>query len=387
MIKEITLYTNGDSRDLATWSNVPYLFAGALERRGLKVNRVDISADSRLLRVYDSFFYRLFRRLLGRKASPTFYKSPFHRWIINRRLRRAAATYSDSDVNLFLSYLFVNKYSDRPNVVWCDWTDRVVIERMGREPQWYERWSLEREDEVVRMADERYTMFPKCREHLEELYGVEFRYLDRNVVNTVYEGEVDRQANARRRWESQDILFIGNHRYLGAARELIGAFRKIRPSYPELRLQIIGMTGEELGLSGVEEDVCCHGYLNKSIAGDREMYYDLLLNARMMVNTASQWGGYSSTVEAMYYGCPVIVSSYEDFVENFGENIGFGIYHCDDNLVTELKSVLDMDFESYKRMSECGAQTVADYTWDNYVNAFLKDLECQLNKVCRKSGI
>lgn len=33
-IKEVIVYSNGDSNDLATWSNVPYFFCRELEKRG-----------------------------------------------------------------------------------------------------------------------------------------------------------------------------------------------------------------------------------------------------------------------------------------------------------------------------------------------------------------
>ena len=51
MIQSITVYSNGDSNDLATWSNVPYLFCRALEKRGIKVYRVNIEANKILKRL------------------------------------------------------------------------------------------------------------------------------------------------------------------------------------------------------------------------------------------------------------------------------------------------------------------------------------------------
>lgn len=97
--------------------------------------------------------------------------------------------------------------------MWCDWTDRVVIERRGRKPKWYEKASLKREDKVIHDADVVYTMFPVCNTHIEELYGREFRHLDRNVVNTVYDKDYNIDEVIAKRSVSNDILFIGNHRY------------------------------------------------------------------------------------------------------------------------------------------------------------------------------
>ena len=60
--KAFTVFTLGDSSDIATWSNVPYFFTRALERYGFKVVRVNIR-QSRLLQAgYD---IRTVQELLG----------------------------------------------------------------------------------------------------------------------------------------------------------------------------------------------------------------------------------------------------------------------------------------------------------------------------------
>lgn len=42
MIREVTVFSPGDSRSLTCWSNVPCLFTKSLESKGIKVNRVNI---------------------------------------------------------------------------------------------------------------------------------------------------------------------------------------------------------------------------------------------------------------------------------------------------------------------------------------------------------
>lgn len=374
-IKAITVYSHGDSRLLSTWSNVPYLFCKALERKGIHVYRVNIESNALIRRIYDTISYRLFFGLFNSNACPIFERSPFHRWIVNRRLRKANEHYSDSELNLFLSYAAINKYSDKPNVLWCDWTDRVCIERMGREPKSYEQSSLNHEDTTIKKADLVYTMFPKCKEYMEQLYGREFRYLNRNVVNTVYNSKVDIDSNIKRRYESHSILFIGNHRYMSAAKELIEAFRIIKSVFSDLELHIIGMSYAELNVEQSAKGVFCYGYLRKDNDKECDKYYELLLNAKVFVNPATQWGGYSSTIEAMYYGCPVIISPYEDFVEEFGMEIDFGLYHRQGMLASELREILNLPYEQYRHLAKKAANRVEDYTWDNYIECLLKDLE------------
>lgn len=373
-IKEITLYSNGDSRKLSTWSNVPYLFAQALENAGIKINRVNIEAPRRLNRLYNTFFYHLFRTIFRQKTSPTFYRSPFHRWIINRRLRNAAKKYHKSDLNLFLSYLFINKYSDKPNIVWCDWTDRIVIQRLGRKPAWHERWSIRQEDTVISNADLRYTMFPVCKQQMEELYGKEFIHLNRNVINTVYRGKIDIDDIIQRRFDSNEIIFIGNHLYLNAAKELVNAYKQLKSSNPNLRLNIIGLNALQLPEAN-DEGITCYGYLHKDNPEECATYYRLLLNAKVFVNPASLWGGYSSTIEAMYYGCPIIVSPYDDFIAEFGNDIAFGIYHTTKQpLESEINIILTSNQENYKRIAINARLAVHDYTWEQYTNTFIENV-------------
>ncbi len=100
------------------------------------------------------------------------------------------------------------------------------------------------------------------------------------------------------------------------------------------------------------------------------------------MNPSKQWGGYSSTVEAMFYGCPVVVSPYEDFVANFGNDIKFGMYLRDESasLTNLLEKILSLPRETYSQMAEAAHSTVADYTWDNYVTHFLADIENAMQK-------
>lgn len=290
-MKPIIVYSCGDSNSLSTWSNVPYLFVKALERKQIKILRVNIQPHRTINRCFNTFSYYLFRKILKKNACPEYARTILHDFLIKKKLKKISNKYNDSALNLFLSYKFINPYSKSPNILWCDWTDRVVIERMGREPKWYEKASLKREDKVIHDADVVYTMFPVCKTHMEELYGREFRYLDRNVVNTVYDKDYNIDEVIAKRCISNDILFIGNHRYKGAAIELIEAYKTLKLHNPAIRLHIIGMTESELPDTTGDENITCYGYLHKDKTDERDLYYNLLLSAKLFVNPATQWGG------------------------------------------------------------------------------------------------
>lgn len=369
----IAVFTCGDSNDISTWSNVPYLFTKTLEEHGYQIIRVDISPNKFLNRIFNTPSFIIFKRLLKFKACPEFHRTWLHRYITYRKIKNVTKHHPEIQFNLFLSYAFYNKYSKKPNILWCDWTDRITIERLGRTPNVYERKSIHHEDSVMKNANKVYTMFPKCKEHMEELYGREIIHINRNVVNTVYDGPFNINDNINTRYNSNIILFVGNLHYYSAAKELIKAYKMLKTTNPKLELHIIGMTSEHLGVT--DNNIHCYGYLRKNIKKDRDLYYSLMHSCKVFVNPAQKWGGYSSSIEAMYYGCPIIVAPYDDFVCEFGKNINFGGYTNGNDLNTTIANILYANDEEYSALCRNAYDRVNGYTWNNYVDAFLKSLK------------
>lgn len=380
MIKEVTVYSNGDSNDVKTWSNVPYLFCKTLEEKGIQVNRINIHANKTFLKLYDFFFFFIYRKLFRKNVYPRLYRSLIHRILINRRIKKSVKNFPNSRLNIFLSYLFLNKYSDKPNILWCDWSDRMVLKRSGREPAWFEKRALEAEDNVIKSADIVYTMFPVCKKQMETLYDREFRYLGINVVNSLYNDEFDINTIIHKRYNSNKIVFIGGKNYKYACEELIKAFRIAKQQNPLIELDIIGLNLSQLNIN-TTEGITFHGYLDKSIDSQREKYYQILLKSKVLIQPAKKWGAYSSCIEAMFYGCPIIVSPYDDFVEEFGKYINFGFYiYEDNNLSSLIEKVFSLEKKKYIELCKNAHEVVKDYTWDHYIDLLLKDIENQLTK-------
>lgn len=370
-MKQIIVYTCGDSTDVSTWSNVPYLFTKTLEERGYQLHRVDISPNKRLNRLFNTFSFYVFKRLLKQSACPEFHRTSLHRFLTYRKIKNATKLYPDIEFNLFLSFAFYNPYSSKPNVLWCDWTDAMVIERLGRHPKWYEKKSLRHECKVLTKADMVYSLFPVCAKQMELRYGCPVVYLGRNVINTVYDGRFDIHAAIEEKRKSNIILFVGNLRYQGAARELIRLYPQLKAEIPDVELHIVGMTDKQLTVT--DDGIYCHGYLHKDVKEERDTYYTLMWRAKVFVNSTPQWGGYSSTVEAMFYGCPVIVSPYDDFVAEFGEDIPFGKYVTERNgQYSSLKDILQNN--NYGQLAFSAHEAVKDYTWERYIEVFLDSL-------------
>ena len=382
-IRTINVFTAGDSSDLCVWSNVPYLLCRTLENKGYAVNRIDYeslrSGVLRWLVLLGDFVYRRFDRRHGKGY---FYAKVYYA-LVDRKIRRAARNFpADLDIT---PYNCGNPYAPQPTLLLGDWTqDYLYRVRLKRAPQGYQKYYAARQDAVIERSDCVVSLFARCAEDMRAHYrNPHIYHLGRNVVNNVCPGPLDPEQACRRKSESRRILFVGKRHYIAAARQLVRVFGRLQTDCPGLELDIVGLTAKELGFP-LPEGVRCHGYLNKGIPVEREAYYRLLLDARVFVNTTQLWGGYSSTVEAMYFCNPAVVSPYEDFTAEFGDTIPFGAYCSDgeDERLCAILRELFADGDLYGRMCRAAHDAVADYTWDNFVEALLLQAEaCVARKV------
>ena len=164
--------------------------------------------------------------------------------------------------------------------------------------------------------------------------------------------------------KSPVILFIGDGKYIEGARLLVEAYKVLRKSEHNIELHVVGLTESQLvGIEAVE-GLHCYGYLDKNNPGECARYYDLLRKAAVFCNPTEKWGGYSSTIEAMYYHTPVVVAPYVDFVAQFGQTIDFGVYNTSfdvESLQNSLRQVLyapdavriDMCKAAHMQVSQC----------------------------------
>ena len=154
---------------------------------------------------------------------------------------------------------------------------------------------------------------------------------------------------------------------------MIEAYKLLKQEegYKDLSLDIVGCAASDF--ESLPKGVTCYGFLNKSEERDRKIYYDLLLNAKVLINPTPKWGAYSSTIEAMYYYTPVIVSPYETFVNEFGRIIDFGLYNEHYTAEGIAKDIEIVVFNNdYKSLCENAHNRVEKYTWSNYVDKVLK---------------
>ncbi len=401
-MKDILFFTNGDANNANVWSNVPYCFSHALEDKGVKVHRIDFSMNPAFVKFYDLGLRRILDGLTLKKLRfPYLRTTRLFKYFAEKKIRKAIQNNPQADLCLFMGYGFYNKWNQTPSLLFSDWTTEMDIQKK-RKPNFLEKRIIQQEEEAINNAQYVISLFPVCCEEMKRKYPkANIHFLGGNVINDLSGlrlrethpnppclGREDQTLEEQEKLEisssskviyiddllekkakSKKLLFIGRKTtYLEAAKKLIEAYKLLKQEedYKDFTLDIVGCA--ESDFDSLPEGVTCYGFLNKSDEQDRKVYYDLLLGAKVLVNANPKWGAFSSTVEAMYYYTPVIVSPYQDFVKNFGEEIDFGVYNQDftaESIATDIKSVINSN--NYTEMCIFAHENVKTYTWGNYV--------------------
>ena len=322
-IKEVTVFTNEDSSNINTWSNVPFFFTETLISRGIRVNRVDLSPSPILNRIYSTTWERIIR-IIYRDTTYTYFRSLIHFLDARLRIKEALNKFDNSEMNIFLTFSFSSVgMTKRPTVLICDWPyEHYINYRQNRKPDLFEKRSIKRENNQIEGANLIFPLFPDVTKYMKTRYKNKNIFYLGNVINSLYDPNdseiLEKKSN------SDSLLFIGGRKYIQGAQCLVDAFHVLKKDYPHLSLNIIGMNDSDV--FGVPKDgINCYGYLDKGKDVDRQLYYSLLQDAKIFVNTTPKWGAFSATLEAMYFYNPVIVTPFKEFVETFGDENWFRV--------------------------------------------------------------
>lgn len=372
MVKEVIFFCYGDSSNASTWSNVPYLFTEALEDKNIKVRRINITPH----RFFSVFYNRTivaFIRLLYPKTVYSFIRSSFCSWLINRKIKKAIRQYPSADLCIFSSFSFYNVEKDIPSLLFSDWTYELLIrERMHLKPHFLDRKCFARESKALENADWVISLFPNCSKYIKSCIPNANVYYLGGVVNL--RNSIDLPHNILdKKKDSRKILFIGKKHYIEACKLVIAAINKLHKQNEMYELHVVGMQKTDFENIFIPKNIFFYGYLRKDNLEERNLYYNLLTNAHIFINPTPTWGGYSSTVEAMLYYTPIIVSPYGDFVQEFGEKLYCGLYndvYNEDNLAESILSLSKNP--NYKTICIYAHERVKNNTWDNYIDKVLQ---------------
>ena len=369
MKKVIVVFTRGDSRKLSTWSNVPYFLTKTLKQQGFEVIHIDVSYKrlSRLFR-YVNIFNKIF---INRRTVYEFNRTGINAALVDWKMRRVVRKYKSSILFISLGFSFCPyKYTDKTMML-GDWSIDYMLEKfLQRKPDKLELKAIERERKFIDNVQFMVSLFPDMAKWMENKYGRDVHYCG-NVVNSVFEPNAD--SAIAQKIDSSSILFIGKPKYREGAKILIETVEKVKIKYPEVKLNIIGMSDGDF--ENLPDNVICYGYLDKSDTTDCVHYYKLLNEAKIVVNTTAGWGAFSSLVEAMYWYTPIITTPYSSFVSTFGKSIDFGLYAKElelKSLYDCIQAIFEMDYNHYMKLCTNARESVQHFTWDEYIKKILQ---------------
>lgn len=364
-MKNILVFTYGDSNNPSTWSNVPYMFTKTLEKKGYNVIRVDMSTK----RTIFSLGYTLLIKII--KPSTTYYyvRSKINRNFVEKKIKKAVEKYDDI-VDLYISISFdfsPSKYTKKKVLLISDWPIEYALEnRYNRKPDWLEIGDIERHRTVIEEATYRVSLFQDVSDYMNKRFKSKTLYLGALINGFKPVDEFKRMDNRNK------ITFIGKKSYHTSAQKLIFAFEKLDKKMVDeknLELHIIGMNKHDFK-NIKNKKIYFHDYLDKGIKEQCEKYYRILKETIVVVNTTEKWAGMSSILESMYYYRPIITSKYDEYVKTFGDNINFG-YYCknDENeLKKYVEKILTLKSNEYEKFSINAHNVVKEYSYDAYID-------------------
>lgn len=306
-------------------------------------------------------------------------------WSAQRQIDKALNEHA-VDAVLILNFSYAPSLPTHvPVFMFCDWTYGYAVERQkSRSPDQYERRAIEREHDLLSEVDAVFPLFPVASEYIKAVRPVANVYYLGNVINAVRRPSV---SDIKNKLVSQSILFIGKPHYAEGARQLLAAYKILKPKYPPLRLDIVGMEARFLG--DIPEGVVCHGYLDKGDATQCEKYYQLLRDARVFVNTTPHWASFSATLEALYFYTPIVTSRYPEIVETLGESLSCGAYCVEGGEALDLIVERFLLPEGYASTAASAHEATKMFGWDRYIDKFLlisDHVADSANAVERSSG-
>ncbi len=368
----ITIFTDGDATKLSTWSNVPYFLSTTLENKGHIVNRVNTSSFALFKKLYNHTISK-FLNLFYPNHAYQFERTRFYNWIINNKIQKEIRKTDNADLFIIMDFSFYNECNNIPTITFSDWSYEYYIkERCKRNPYFFEYSYLRRQAEALKKATVVVSLFELCANYIKRQSPTSnVKFLGGNVINMMRKPTLHQDKIIEAKRNNISILFIGMKKYQSGAQLLVDTFPLIKQKYPHAKLHIVGLTNNDL--YNLSEGIACYGYLHKDNPQECQLYYNLLEKATVFVNPTEQWAGYSSMIEAMYFYTPIVVSPYEEFTNEFGKSITFGIYNTDFNVNTLANSILKiLQNERYDYFCIKAHERVKDYTWDNYVEHLLQ---------------
>ena len=367
---KIYFCTTAPSNKIKSWSNIPFMLHKNLEKQGCSI----VNYEMREVEPFKSLFnfpIRILIKYFNVKTNYFYVRTPLHFFITSFVSLWIKLISNKSDVILVQGFSYPVNNKKNKHIILGDWPSEYLFEIfLNRKPSLCERKSIDRENKIIESADAVITLFPNVRDYMLKKYKNKNIFYLGNVVNV--EDEILVPSDVLKiKLTSKRLLFIGQPQYILGAQELINASLSLRSIGYECQVDIVGIPAKLLGIN--YEWVNIHGYLDKDNPQDKLKYYELLINARLLINTNRGWSGFQAILEALFFYTPIIVRK-NDMLINYFDNLEDVAYLLKDgnNSLDELIIDSFINLDRYKLMTEAASRSVEPYTWKNFTDKLIK---------------
>ena len=232
-------------------------------------------------------------------------------------------------------------------------------------PSFLEKRFIKYENNNILSATAVVTLFPYSCNYINDTLNINSAHYLGNVLNSTRVPDI---SSIKYKEKNRKILFIGRENYLEGAIKLLLSFDRIAKHDRSITLDIIGL--DKHHFASIPPRVNFHGYLNKSIEAESDLYYSLIENASLIVNPTPRWSSFSSILEAMFFYTPVISTKTEEMVSTFSDELSFGYYYeSDKKLDFQILDILNND--DYRKLALNAHKSVSNFTWANFTKRLL----------------
>ena len=366
----------GPASEPGTWSGVPFFLIHELKKRNIIIHEIDLEPHRYIKWIYNRIILPVIS-LFVTKGELSIYRSFFFRIYQRCVLARKIKQYNSAELIIGVSaFNIVIPKTQKTIVLFSDWPYSYTLEKKyGNNIGLYQKYWNKHEDNCMRKADLLISLFPTCVNYINNRLKINKAiYLGVNVINNLINplfSEIIFQKSQKCR-----LVFIGRHHYISGAISLLKAYNELVKTMTFLELDIVGLQSKDFPPTLINElkgNVRFHGYLDKGNDEDCRIYYNILNNASLYVNTTPGWVGYTSMIEAMYFYTPVIVYPCKEFIDEFGSQIDFGKYA---NETDDLAKIIEKVYSNnqYIQMAKNAHERVSNYTWQHFVDLLLSKI-------------
>jgi glycosyltransferase involved in cell wall biosynthesis len=320
---------------------------------------------------------------LGLSVPSDVFRTKVNYRLTNRQITAAAGQHGDADLNLFLTFSFSSyTHSTIPVVHYCDRTYEHHLEDRGRIPTRRDRAFIQIERDIIENARLVLTTSEVCLDFIRTRYTAQRVVYLRAGLN-VEAGEMDPDRLIAQKEVTRDILFIGRGAHKRGVDILITAFTMFNQRHGgQFALHIVGIRPQELAqdLRTPRPDIHFHGYLDRNIARERDLYNQLLRSARLFVFPMRPGPVAGVLREAQLNCTPVVISSVPGTAERVTHDVnGVRVERLEPEDFARHMDALVNDRPRWRRLAYGAHAFVKDWTWSKTAANFLD--------VTRSSGL